>query len=265
MEQSLSIHRKIRIADIDGVIRVYNGRNPGSQIHYGSYCSHHELIYKYSGDSISYLDGHSFALNEGSILYIPQGNHGAYSVETLRKGEAIDILFTADAPLAPFPFLLPAPHKTIIIDLFEKCHETWRMGTETKQLRCLSFLYSILAELQEESLRQRVTPRVRTILETALSYFNAHCFDLKIDYAVPARSAGVSYSYLKKLFIAEHGMPPSRYITQRRMEYARTLLMSPEISISEISRLVGYANVYYFSRVFHEEVGMSPTEYRKGI
>ncbi len=60
-------------------------------------------------------------------------------------------------------------------------------------------------------------------------------------------------------------MPPSRYVTQRRMEYARTLLMAPEISISEISRLVGYANVYYFSRVFHEEVGMSPTDYRKGI
>ena len=265
MEQSLSIHGNTRIANIDGVIRVYNGRDPGSQIHYGSYCSHHELIYKYSGASISHLDGRNYALNEGSILYIPQGNHGAYSVETLCKGEAIDILFTAEVPLSPLPILLPAPHKAIIIELFEKSHETWRMGTATKQLRCLSILYAILAELQEESQRQSVTPRVRAILETALSYLNTHCFEPQIDYTVPARTADVSYSYLKKLFVAEHGMPPSRYVTQRRMEYARTLLMAPEISISEISRLVGYANVYYFSRVFHEEVGMSPTDYRKGI
>ena len=71
------------------------------------------------------------------------------------------------------------------------------MGTATKQLRCLSILYAILAELQEESQRQSVIPRVRAILETALSYLNTQCFDPQIDYTVPARTADVSYSYVK--------------------------------------------------------------------
>ena len=75
----------------------------------------------------------------------------------------------------------------------------------------------------------------------------------------------MSYSYLKKLFVAQYGLPPSRYVLRKRMEYAKTLLLTPELSVTEISRQVGYASVYYFSRVFHEETGMTPTAYRRSM
>jgi len=261
----LQINHETRIHKIVGVIRVYNGREPRSIIHYGDLVQRHELIYKWSGDSVSRLGDQEYALSEGSILYIPQGWKGTYSVTTLHKGEAIDILFKTNTPLAARPVLLPAPHKPSIIKLFEKSHELWRTGGEQEQLRCLAMLYSLLAEIEEETSRQHATPRMQVILDNAIQYLNAHCFDENIDYAQLSYLSGVSYSYLKKLFVAHYGIPPSRYVIQRRMAYAKTLLLAPELSVTQISSQVGYSSVYYFSRVFRMETGMTPTEYRKNM
>lgn len=261
----LTINAHTRLAQINGVLRVYNGREPGSVIHYGDVVQHHELIYKWSGESISRLGGKEFALREGAVLYLPQGWRGAYSVETLRKGEAIDVLFQSDTPLAAEPLLLPAPHKASIVELFEKCHETWRMDAEQKQLRCLAMTYTLLAELADEVRRQYATPHVRALLERAVRLLDERCFNESLDCARLAEETGVSYSYLKRLFVAQYGLPPSRYVVRKRMEYAKTLLLAPELSVTEISRQVGYSSVYYFSRVFREETGMTPTAYRRSM
>lgn len=261
----LKINADTRLGQIDGVVRVYNGREPGSVIHYGSVIQHHELIYKWSGDSISRLGEREYALSEGSVLYLPQGWRGAYSVKTLRKGEAVDILFQSDTPLADEPLLLPAPHKAAVAELFERCHEAWRMDVEQKQLRCLAMTYTLLAELADEARRLYATPRVRALLERAVRFLDERCFSESLDCAQLSALTGVSYSYLKKLFVARYGLPPSRYVLRKRMEYAKTLLLTPELSVTEISRQVGYASVYYFSRVFRAETGMTPTEYRRGM
>lgn len=259
----LQIDDETRILKIVGVVRVYNGREPGSVIHYGNPVQRHELIYKWSGNSVSRLGDQEYALNEGSVFYIPQGWKGAYAVKTLHKGEAIDILFKTDTPLATQPVILPAPHQPSIVKLFEKSHELWRTGGEQEQLRCLAMLYSLLANIRDETSRQYATPRMQVILDNAIQYLNTHCFDEDINYAQLSHSSGVSYSYLKKLFVARYGIPPSRYVTQRRMAYAKTLLLTPELSIAQISLQVGYSSVYYFSRVFRAETSMTPTEYRK--
>lgn len=259
----LSITTDTRILKINGVLRVYNGREPGSVIQYGNTVQHHELIFKWSGDSLSRLADREYSLSEGAVFYLPQGWKGAYCVETLRKGEAIDILFRTDTPLASEPVMLPPPHRPVIAELFEKCHEAWRIGNESNQLRCLSMTYSILSELRDEMHRQYATPRVRTILETATRFLDEHCFEQDIDYPHLSRLTEVSYSYLKKLFVSQYGIPPSRYVIQKRMEYAKTLLLTPELSVTDVSRHVGYSSVYYFSRVFREETGMTPSEYRR--
>lgn len=259
----LNIHSDTRILKIDGVLRVYNGREAGSVVHYGSLIPHHELIYKWSGESVSRLGDQEYALKEGAILYLPQGAHGAYSNRAMRKGEAIDILFETETPLAARPTLLPGPHRPALAELFAKCHEAWRIGNDEKQLRCLSYLYALLAELSEEAAGQYAPPRTRQILEAAVRYLNERCFSESLDYGQLAAQTGVSYSYLKKLFVAQYGVPPSRYVIGKRISYAKTLLMTPDLNVTEISRQLGYSSVYYFSRVFRAETGMTPTDYRR--
>jgi two-component system, response regulator YesN len=71
--------------------------------------------------------------------------------------------------------------------------------------------------------------------------------------------------YLSRLYKAETGQSISDYIHAQRMEKAAHLLKEDSIRIYEISENLGFKNAAYFSKVFREEFGMSPQEYRDQI
>lgn len=257
----LHITKDTRILALSRVIRVYNGRPKGGVIHYSNRVKEHELILKWSGASISTLGSQSYDLAEGAVLYLPKGFRGEYQVETLRQGESIDIVMDLNAPLADVPTLLPPPHRPALRALFAACHEAWSEGSSP--LAALGQAYAVLAELQGEAMARNLPPSTQQAWDAVLSYLSQHWMDAKLDLSQVAAAAQLSYSYMKRLCIQQWGMPPSRYVTLRRMELARDLLSATEEPISRISQSVGYSSVYYFCRVFRRENGMTPTEYRR--
>ena len=72
-----------------------------------------------------------------------------------------------------------------------------------------------------------------------------------------------SKSHLKTLFKKNTGYSIMDYYTHLKIERAKILIKEGELSISDISDLLGYASIHYFSRVFKLKVGISPSEYRK--
>ena len=88
------------------------------------------------------------------------------------------------------------------------------------------------------------------------------------DYAEPldldamAGEAGYSRSHFARAFAAAYGETPRAYLTRRRIERAKTLLRTANLSVTEICFLVGYASLGSFSARFRELVGRSPSEYR---
>lgn len=88
------------------------------------------------------------------------------------------------------------------------------------------------------------------------------------DYASPlkledlAKTANCSRHYLVRSFRAAYGETPGRYLTMRRIERAKDLLRSVNLTVTEICMLVGFTSLGTFSRRFTEIVGMTPTEYR---
>ena len=67
-----------------------------------------------------------------------------------------------------------------------------------------------------------------------------------------------------RCFRAYTGYPPRQYLIRLKVNRARELLSYSSYNISEIARLVGYDNPLYFSRVFSQNMGCSPSEYRSG-
>lgn len=261
----LRIDEGTNITSIHSVLRILNSWPTGSIHHYGGNLRHHELVYQRTGSCISTLDGVEYAFEKGSILYMPSKKYDDYHIRTLENGECIDIFFHTDTPLADRPVLLPPPHRQHIVDLFTKSDELWLSTGAARQLRVKAALYEILALLREEADGWQITSTARHALDAGLQYLTRHCFDPKIDFQAAAAHAGVSYSYLKRLFVQKVGMPPIRFVVSRRMDYAKDYLTATTNSITEIAEALGYSSVYYFSRVFREENGMSPSEYRESM
>lgn len=70
---------------------------------------------------------------------------------------------------------------------------------------------------------------------------------------------GYSCNYASRLFREHTGVGLTRYITVRRIERARHLLVEEGLSVSETAYEVGYHDPNYFSKVFRKEIGVPPT------
>ena len=88
-------------------------------------------------------------------------------------------------------------------------------------------------------------------------------YALPLDLAAMARHAGYSRFHFARAFAAAYGETPGRYLTRRRIERAKTLLRTANLSVTEICLLVGFDSLGSFSSRFSSLVGQSPSAYRQ--
>lgn len=74
----------------------------------------------------------------------------------------------------------------------------------------------------------------------------------------------ISKYHLCHLFKEKIGMTIMQYILNTRITLAKSMLLCGEKTISDISMECGFSGLSYFSRVFKENTGKTPLEYRKG-
>lgn len=88
-------------------------------------------------------------------------------------------------------------------------------------------------------------------------------FRMQLTLAEVARELNLSASRARRVVQSEFGMPLSALLTARRLEYAKELLAISEASIAEIASACGFNEPTYFHRVFRQQVGVTPDEYRQ--
>ena len=78
-----------------------------------------------------------------------------------------------------------------------------------------------------------------------------------------ARKLFVSEEYLSTQFKKETGASFTETVRKYRIEKVKRLLLDTTLKLNQIAELAGYSDPKYMSRVFKEEVGMLPGEFRK--
>lgn len=72
----------------------------------------------------------------------------------------------------------------------------------------------------------------------------------------------VSREYVSRRFKQEYGINFSDYIVSVRIEKAKLLMQNPGLKLAQISEMIGFHDVKYFSKVFKKHTGHSPKDYR---
>lgn len=78
-----------------------------------------------------------------------------------------------------------------------------------------------------------------------------------------ARECGLSLSYFARAFKQSMGVPPHRWLLQRRVAKAKDLLLASPLPLSEVALACGFADQSHFGRVFGEAVGATPGAWRR--
>ena len=99
-------------------------------------------------------------------------------------------------------------------------------------------------------------------IRLAKQYINQN-FSKPITLEEVAEAISLSPTYLSTLFKKEIGIGFSEYLISCRMEEAKKLLKTTDLSVNLIAEEVGYSDAKYFSKTFGKVVGLKPSEYRR--
>lgn len=137
---------------------------------------------------------------------------------------------------------------------------SFRIG-DFRQLRAEAD--GLIGKLQQaaERHRSRVEPDVVQKVKMYILEFS----HLDLSLEAIAEQVGLSPFYLSKLFKEQLGVNYIDFLTECRVERAKTMMADPKLSLKEIAYAVGYRDPNYFSKVFRKMCGVPPTDYRKQL
>ena len=87
-------------------------------------------------------------------------------------------------------------------------------------------------------------------------------FDQNLSLEELAQVSCLSKFHFLRLFKIAFGETPHQFVTKVRVQQAKRLLRSGSLEIREIARQVGFENASSFSRLFYNQIGIYPTQFR---
>ncbi len=147
------------------------------------------------------------------------------------------------------------------------CHEKMAEADQLLKNRDLmmnSILYEYLFLLAEKFPNGQISNQENRTdhMENALRYIEDHyCDPFTIQQL--ADHLGLNRSYLHRIFKAVTGVSIQSYLLDYRIRQACILLKTTSLSVRVIAHSVSYIDPLYFSRIFHQKMGVSPSKYRE--
>jgi YesN/AraC family two-component response regulator len=121
----------------------------------------------------------------------------------------------------------------------------------------------LLLQLHHEALNEESRNADAKLIGQVTDYIHKHCQE-ELTLPIVAEAFHISPSHLSRLFKSVRGENFSVYVIDQKLSYGAGLLLEyPDKSIAEIAEETGYYTPAYFTRLFKEKFGVTPSQYRK--
>ena len=119
-------------------------------------------------------------------------------------------------------------------------------------------------ELDQARVTTKPPPRApgEGLLEKTNQVISQHLDDHAFGVQELSHALLMDRSNLYRKLKAITGLSPCQYLRSRRLAYARELLCQTELPVAAVAYESGFSDQRYFARVFHQELGLSPTQFR---
>lgn len=227
--------------------------------------SYYELIYYYEGETVSRINGTNLDLCKGSLYLItPLDLHHTYTKESKNSTHFINISFTEEMidhelveKLQQVLFLHNLSEDSPILSLISLLKNSKESREKRHLLNALlcrlvtegKYLSSVSGVVLPDSIRKGIQYTITN-------------FKTPISLKDVAQAVHLNASYFSDLFSKTYGCTFKTYLTALRLGYAKQLLRSTNLSVTEISALSGFQSMPHFMRTFKEKEGKTPMQFR---
>ena len=217
-----------------------------------------ELVYYSEGIGRTKIDRKVYNISSGDFTITPPGVfHNQDNVTDMRSY----CVLLSNSNLEQF---IGAWHdsegtlKRLLLHLDGEIHD----HRNAYELICFGILHEIVgfverAVQEADSRRPAKRDLVRVALDMVLEK------EGRITVSELARQLKISSDYLRHLFQKSSAKSPQRFIMDVRLDKALRLIPDQSMTLTEISELCGFSDLYYFSRTFKRKFQMSPSRYRE--
>jgi len=205
-------------------------------------------------------DGGAAELKKGSMIYLPTGCRKVvkvtkqpfsfYRISFIMKecGSGEEIIFDENPNLFA---------ENMSKTTFEICENLLKSTlSENNTFISMSHLCSLF-----EKIKKAHKPEVDERVAKIINYIENN-YTENFDAETLSDICFLSRAQMFRLFKKETGDTPIDYRNRLRIKKAQQLIQSGECTIREISDMLGFENVYYFSRIFAKYTGISPGKYK---
>jgi AraC-like DNA-binding protein/mannose-6-phosphate isomerase-like protein (cupin superfamily) len=282
---SILISASERITPHGGNIHVVTRAQNEKPQHYHDF---YELVIINGGSCTHWLDGNTYRISCGDVFLIPPDMTHAYLEP--KNLQLTNIMYTVDALKRYQRELEEIPG---FVAMF-RTEPSLRISTDFKARMVLTpeqlaFLDAILARWEEEIRRPQAAHQLlsevllldviiylarnfgahhssgesRKLLQfTQMTQFINEHFAAAIGRDDIMAAAGVSASSGTALFRSLARLTPMQFLLNVRLNHACELLRTTDKSVTAIAFECGFWDSNYFSLRFHQQIGMTPREYR---
>ncbi|WP_428910903.1 AraC family transcriptional regulator [Niallia sp. Krafla_26] len=234
-----------------------------------------EIIYIRDGEGTFVINNVRYTAKEGDILiYNPGIIHEEYS----NPSNPLETYFCgiSDVSIDSLNQLCIIPHKyepvirknkysELIETYFSTILEESSLRDPNYQLICQGLLTSSIALIQRAIKSQIVKsdgPDSNQLAFRIKEYIDKN-FKKNIKLEDIADEFFVNKYYLSHVFKEHMHISPINYLISRRMGEAKNMLVSTELKVGEIARILGYDNPNYFSLLFKKTTGETPRQFKE--
>lgn len=223
-----------------------------------------DLFLYVKGFTITYTDKNNnvFIANSGDIVYVPTGSEYTVQIYDAQDENSYTIginflLFNESGEqitLSESIKVFHMSHNKSVSMLFQQTIAYNAIQPfAMKKILLLEIICTLATYAVQKNIPQRITD--------ALQYLSEH-IEENPSISNLANLCNVSEVYFRKDFKRCMGMTPVEYRNLLRLDKARSFLEYGEISVQEISDMMGYSTVSHFIKEFRNRYGNSPLQYR---
>ncbi|MEO5667778.1 MAG: helix-turn-helix domain-containing protein [Bdellovibrionota bacterium] len=251
--------------EFNGLFVVHHNK-PGSKVDRHSHKEHH-LILPLRGESRIEIGAEVWTFGPGKMLYIPSNTEHEFLATNQKEGERLiallnDSLWKKVEGSKSLPQLLPAQQLCKEL-LFQLVIDPENRAAKEIVLCFASVLASTIKQTGElgssvetmQLLSKASDPRIEKVASAMRERYKE---SLKISEL--AKVSGLSERNLNRLFMQELGLSPKQALTRLRLEKARELLKTRNMSVTDTCFEVGYGSLSRFIQGYRTAFGKLPSE-----
>ena len=127
-----------------------------------------------------------------------------------------------------------------------------------------AYCRKLLEGMQAQAGKQKSNEDTDCLISRVQAYIQQHITE-EISLETAAGQLYLSSSYLSRLFKKQTGESFVQYVTRKKIEKAIELLHDSRYKTYQVGEYLGYKTPRYFARLFRQQTGMNPSEYRSRV